>query len=179
MSDEERVAAGVAAVREIIEARARAVRAGDADGMTADVAENVVIFDVVEPLRRDGKRASRARAAEWVASYDGPIGWEQREVIITADREVAFSHALSRVTGRLKSGAQVDMWFRTTLGFRLIDGQWRITHDHGSVPFEASTGKASLGLQPEAVEAPAAGGARPIDNMPVPPLTAPDDTKGG
>ena len=178
MSNEVRASASVAAIREIIEARARAVRAGDVDGMTANVAEDVVIFDVVEPLRREGKRASRARAAEWVASYDGPIGWQQRDVLITADGDVAFSHALSRVTGRLRSGSQVDMWFRSTLGFRLIEGQWRITHDHGSVPFDASTGKASLGLQPDAVEPPA-GGARPIDTMPVASLTDPDDTKGG
>ena len=114
-----------------------------------------------------------------MASYDGPIGWEQRDVLITADGNVAFSHALSRVTGRLRSGAQVDMWFRSTLGFRLIDRQWRITHDHGSVPFDASSGKRPLALQPDAGEPQRAGGATPIDDMPVPPLTAPDDTKGG
>ncbi len=83
------------AIRAIIEARAKAVRAGDIDAMMADVADDVVIFDVVDPLRRDGKAASRERAVAWVKSYDGPIGWENRDVRITANGDVAFSHGLA------------------------------------------------------------------------------------
>jgi uncharacterized protein (TIGR02246 family) len=137
-----------AAIRNIVEARAKAVRAGDVDVMMADVADDVVLFDVIEPLRREGKAASRARAAEWVALYDGAIGWENRDVRVAADGDVAFSHALSRVTGKLKAGIEVDMWFRTTLGLRRVGGRWLITHDHGSVPFNPESGKASLGLKP-------------------------------
>lgn len=117
----------------IIEARGRAVRAGGIDAMMADVAQDVVIYDVVDPLYREGKAASRERAVERQASYDGPITWENRDVRVTADGDVAFSHALSHVTGKLKTGAEIDMWFRTTLGLRRIDGRWRIVHDHGSV----------------------------------------------
>ena len=171
---------GAAAITAIIEARGRAVRAGDLDGMMAHVAEDVVIFDVVEPLFQSGKAASHARAGDWLASYDGPIEWEHRDLRVAVDRSVAFSHSLSHVRGRLKSGAQVDMWFRTTLGFRLLDGEWRITHDHGSVPIEPSSGKGSLALQPPAHDAqPGSGEAKPIDDMQVPPLTDLDDTLGG
>ncbi len=67
---------------------------------------------------------------------------------IAADGDVAFSHALSRVTGKLRTGAEIDMWFRTTLGFRRIDGRWLIVHDHGSVPFNPESGQASLSLKP-------------------------------
>ena len=180
MGDEARTvdARSEAAIAEIIEARARAVRAGDVDAMMADVSDDVVIFDVVEPLCREGKTASRSRAAEWVASYDGAIDWEQRDVRITVDGDVGFSHALSRVTGRLKTGARVDMWFRTTLGFRRAGGRWRITHDHGSVPFDPSSGKASLALRPDAA-APQPGGGEALDDMPVAPLTDSDVTMGG
>ena len=54
-------AAREAAIREIIDARARAVRAGDVDGMMANVADDVLIFDAVGPLYREGREASRAR----------------------------------------------------------------------------------------------------------------------
>jgi ketosteroid isomerase-like protein len=40
------------------------------------------------------------------------------------------------------------MWFRTTLGFRRTVGRWLITHEHGSVPFNPKSGKASLSLKP-------------------------------
>jgi ketosteroid isomerase-like protein len=60
-----------------------------------------------------------------------------------------LTHALSHVTGTLKDKATVDMWFRTTLGFRRIGGRWLIVHEHGSVPFSSESGQASLGLKPE------------------------------
>ena len=135
-------------IRHVIEARARAVRAGDVDAIMEHVADDVVTFDVVDPLRLEGSAASRARAAEWVQLYDGPISWENRDVCVVTDGDVAFGHALSRVTGTRKTGAAVDMWFRTTLGFRRVDGRWLITHDHGSVPFNPENGKASLTLTP-------------------------------
>jgi ketosteroid isomerase-like protein len=41
-------------IRAIIEARATEFRAGGVDGMIADFADDIVTFDVVSPLRRDG-----------------------------------------------------------------------------------------------------------------------------
>jgi ketosteroid isomerase-like protein len=133
----------------IIEARAQAVRAGQVDAIMADVADDVVTFDVVDPLRRMGKLAARSRTAAWIDSYDGPIGFEIRDLQITVDGDVAFSHALNHVSGTLKAKATVDMWFRTTLGFRRIGGRWLVVHEHGSVPFNSDSLQASLGLQPE------------------------------
>lgn len=78
----------------------------------------------------------------------GSITWENRDVHVTVDRDVAFSYGLTRVTGKLKTGSEVDMWFRTTLGFRRIADRWLIVHDHGSVPFNPESGKASLDLKP-------------------------------
>lgn len=135
-------------IRSIIQARAKAVSAGDIDAMMADVSEDVMTFDVVDPLRRVGKAASRERAIEWVASYDGPIHWEDRDVELAVDGDVAFSYSLSRVTGKLKTGTEIDMWFRTTLGFRQVAGRWLVVHEHVSDPFDPQSGKASLGLKP-------------------------------
>jgi ketosteroid isomerase-like protein len=137
-----------ASIRAIIEARAKAVHASDLDALVTDLAEDIVSYDVVDPLRREGKSSSRTRAAEWLAAYDGAVSWENRDVQISADVNVALSHSLSHVTGQLKNGTEIDMWFRTTLGFRRVGGRWLIAHEHGSVPFDPESGKASLGLQP-------------------------------
>jgi len=138
-----------AAIRTIINARASAVHRSDVDAMMADVADDVVMFDVVDPLRRKGIASARERAVAWVASYEGTIGWESRDVHVSVEGDVAFSYALSRVTGKLKTGTSIDMWFRTTLGFRRIGGRWLIVHDHGSVPFDPKSGQPSLDLKPE------------------------------
>ncbi len=107
-------------IRRVIDARAAAVHKGDVEAMMADVADHVVVFDVVDPLRRTGKASSRDRAAEWVALYQGPITWENRDVRVLAGGDVAFCCMLSRVTGTLKTDTKVDMWFRTTLGLERL-----------------------------------------------------------
>ena len=136
------------AITHILDARVSAIRRGDLDALLADVADDVVVFDVVDPLRRTGGAAVRARAADWLASYESGIVWEDRDREITADDTVAFCSMLSHVSGALKTGTRVDMWFRKTLGFQHRGDRWLITHDHGSVPFDPETGRASLGLEP-------------------------------
>jgi ketosteroid isomerase-like protein len=116
--------------------------------MLADVAHDILTFDVVDPLRRAGKSAARERAEAWLTAYDGPVGWEARDIEVTASGDVGFSHALGHVTGRLKTGAEIDMWFCTTLGFRRAGDRWSIIQEHSSAPINPENGQASLGLQP-------------------------------
>ena len=40
------------------------------------------------------------------------------------------------------------MWWRATVCYRKLDGRWLVTHEHASVPFDAQSGQASLGLEP-------------------------------
>ena len=132
------------AIRQIVETRCRAVADGDVDAMTAHVADDVTIFDVVVPMRSAGKAAARNRAEEWLASYDGRVSWDVQDLTIAAADDIGFCHCISRVRGTLRTGAAIDMWFRTTLGLRRIDGAWRIVHDHSSDPFDPETGMASM-----------------------------------
>jgi ketosteroid isomerase-like protein len=40
------------------------------------------------------------------------------------------------------------MWMRTTMFYRKVAGEWRITHEHVSVPFDMQSFKALLDLNP-------------------------------
>lgn len=84
------------AIRAIIDARAKAVGAGDVAALMADVADDIVNFDVVDPLRRVGIASSRERAKEWLTTYAGPINWENRDLRVAVGGDVAFCHCLSR-----------------------------------------------------------------------------------
>lgn len=134
------------AIRRIVAARCRAVVNGDPVGVVADVAQDVVIFDVVGRMSAKGKPTALRRAQEWLDSYDGPPSWNIEDLSIVSDDRVGFCHGISRVRGKLKTGEQVDMWFRTTLGFRNTDGAWQIVHDHSSDPFDPKTGKATMDM---------------------------------
>jgi uncharacterized protein (TIGR02246 family) len=137
-----------AQIRALIDDRAKAVRARDVNGAISSIATDMLSFDVVNPLQHIGSDASKKRAAEWFSSFQGPIGYELRDLRITAGDDVAFSHGLSHVSATRTDGGQLDMWWRTTVCFRKIDGTWMVTHEHNSVPFDVESGKASLDLQP-------------------------------
>ena len=148
MTTENNKALDEAQIRELIDDRIKAVRAKDSNAATSGIAPDIVSFDVVNPLQRMGSDVSRKRAEEWFSSFQGAIGYEIRDLSITAGDDVAFSHGLSHVSAKTKDGVEFDMWWRTTLCFRKIDGKWIVTHEHNSVPFDVESGKASLDLKP-------------------------------
>jgi uncharacterized protein (TIGR02246 family) len=137
-----------AQIRNVIDDRLKAVRNKDVNASMSSLAPDILSFDVVNPLQHIGPEASRKRAEAWFSSFQGPIGCEIRDLSITVGDDVAFSHGLSHVSATRTDGGQLDMWWRTTVCFRKIDGTWTITHEHNSVPFDVESGKASLDLKP-------------------------------
>ena len=140
--------AAEAEIRDLLEHRAAATRARDADGATAAFAPDVLTFDVVNPMQHVGAESVRPRTEQWFSSFRGPIGYEMRDVSIAAGDDVAFAHLLYRVSGTLASGDELGMWNRATFCFQKIDGAWKIVHEHDSVPFDPATGQASTDLEP-------------------------------
>jgi len=135
-------------IRQLVDAFAAAVRAKDVDAVMSNFAADVLTFDVIGPLQHVGTDAARKRTEEWFASFEGPIGYQIRDLTITAADDIAFCHSLNQVSGTKKDGAKLEMWWRATLGCRRIDGKWLITHQHNSVPFDGESGKASIDLAP-------------------------------
>jgi ketosteroid isomerase-like protein len=135
-------------IRKLLEDRAKAVQAKDVEAATSNLAPNILSFDVVNPLQSSGSEASRKRTEEWFASFQGPIGFETRDLVIIAGEDVGFSHGLNHVSATRTDGGLLDMWWRTTVCFRKIDGKWMVTHEHNSVPFDVKSGMASLELSP-------------------------------
>jgi ketosteroid isomerase-like protein len=137
----------LAAIHALIERRGDAVRARKVSDLFAQAAPENVSFDVVDPLQYLGAEQTRRRAEEWLGTFDGPIGYETRDLQVAAAGNVGFAHCLTRLSGTTANGA-LNMWIRSTTCFRKFDGQWQIVHEHNSVPFDPMTGKASLGLEP-------------------------------
>lgn len=122
-----------AQIRALIDDWAKAVRAKDVDGVLSHLAADVVTFDLAPPLRSTGTDAGGLQA--WFSTWKGPLGYEIRDLSITAGDDAAFCHCLSRLSGTKVDGEQNDVWFRQTLCFRRIGGTWKIVHQHESVPF--------------------------------------------
>jgi PhnB protein len=135
-----------AKIRTLIDQRAQALHAKNADGVVSCRTPDYVQFSLAPPLAHttDVKNLNT-----WFASWQGPIGSEARDLKVAVSGDTAFSHGLSRMTGTKTDGAKVDLWFRETLCFRKIDGTWKIAHEHTSVPFHMDGSfRAAIDLKP-------------------------------
>lgn len=136
------------AIQEIIDGTIEAIRAKDVNALLKDYAEDMLIFDLLEPLRYVSSQEVGERVSQWFSSFKGPIQYKLTDVDITIGDEAAFCHYLNHVRGTKKDdGEEIDMTWRSTLGFQKIDGVWKVTHSHASVPFNMETGKASTNLK--------------------------------
>jgi uncharacterized protein (TIGR02246 family) len=149
MATQEDKATDEAKIRQLIDDWARTLRAKDTKGVMSFYAPGVVVFDIAPPLVCTGANAYRKNWEEWFASWQGPIGYEIRDLSITVGDDVAFSHSLNRISGKRTDGEETDVWVRVTAGYRKVDGKWMVAHEHISVPFYMDgSNKAAIDLKP-------------------------------
>ncbi len=118
----------------------------DADAIVECYAPDAVIYALAPPLK---DKIDRAGTAAWLATWHGPILIGAEDVDLIVGDGIAWSTALNRMRGTKADGAQEDIWFRTTMCFRKIDGAWKIVHDHSSTPFYMDGSlRAAVDLQP-------------------------------
>lgn len=147
MTRESTKASAEAQVRMVIESWARALRAKDAKGVVSHYAAGFVQFSLAPPLV--SAVADAKGLNEWFSGWRGPIGYEIRDLSLTVGEDVAFSRSLNRLSGTSTDGEKSDIWFRHTLCFRKIGGEWKIAHEHESVPFYMDGSyKAAVDLKP-------------------------------
>jgi uncharacterized protein (TIGR02246 family) len=124
-----------AEIHRLVEQWAEALRGKDIDGIMSHYASDVVAFDLAPPLQYKGANAYRENWQTWFPTFQGPIGYELRDLKIAAGKDVAFCHSFNRITGKRTGGETTDVWVRATFCCRRIDRQWKIVHEHQSVPF--------------------------------------------
>ncbi|WP_433755386.1 YybH family protein [Nocardia sp. CA-135398] len=124
------------------------IREKDLEALRQLYTTDVVSFDVEPPLQHVGIAAKLENWAKVFMVFQ-EVTYEVRDLTLTVGDEVAFGHGFGRLSGTLKHGtATSGMWVRVTFGFRKIDGDWVITHDQVSVPFDISTGRGVADLVP-------------------------------
>jgi ketosteroid isomerase-like protein len=148
MTPESGNAPNEAEIRRVLGHWLEAVRTRDSSRLTSNLSPDVLVFDLINPLQYVGADAVRERAKEWLSSFQGPIGYENRDLSITAGDDVAFCHSLNRISATNRDGKTIDMWWRATVCFRKVNGTWMVVHEHSSVPFDMESGRASLDLKP-------------------------------
>jgi len=123
-----------AAIRELVQSWARAVRAKDLDGILANHSTDILMFDVPPPLQSKGIEAYKKTWELFFSWSNDPVVFDIKDMNIIAGTDVAFVAALMRCAGTEKNGERIELEFRLTIGLRRIGDQWIVLHEHHSIP---------------------------------------------
>lgn len=125
----------VAQIRTLIEKWAKAAHIGDLDGVLADHATDIVMFDVPPP--EDGVRGIEAYRETWPGFFEWQREGAVFEIVsldVIAGEDVAYAYALLRCGTPEELASDPDNRLRLTLGLRKQDGRWVVAHEHHSFP---------------------------------------------
>lgn len=133
----------VAAIRALEDRFAAAVSTGDLDGIMKNYIndKSLHVFDVVKRETYYGADSYRADWEDFFTHYKGIPKMNVSDLEITADENLAFSHSLMTVKGLDIKGNPVDRTVRVSAGYKKINGNWLIVHEHISVPVDFMTRK--------------------------------------
>lgn len=129
MSDDERE------IRDLIHRWAMAVHAGDLEGVLADHAGDIVMFDVPPP--KEGVRGIGAYEQTWPPFFEWQRSGASFEIVsldVTAGEDVAYAWALLRCGTKSELRHDPDNRLRLTIGLRKDGGRWVVAHEHHSFP---------------------------------------------
>ncbi len=127
----------------------QAVKGSDLAGIRQCYADDIRAFDAVQQLQF----CQADYFTHWKECLDfcqSHVAFELRDIQIRHAGDLALLSALLYCAGINDKGEVQGSWMRLTQGWQLQQGQWRIFHDHFSVPFDMVSGAALFHLTPEA-----------------------------
>jgi len=127
-----------AEVRAVLEEWAAATRQGRRDEILKHHSANLVIFDVLPPMKYDNSESYRRSWEEWQPDIKGEAFFNLENLTITAGSDVAFAHSLISCGGTLPDGRTFQDLVRATFCLRKVDDSWVVEHQHVSKPYEHS-----------------------------------------
>jgi ketosteroid isomerase-like protein len=134
-------------VRDLMDSSAKAIREKDIGALMSHYAPEIVTFDLMLELQVKGVAAYRKNFESWFGSVKGPIDYDVAELTISKSDDLALCHYLAHVRSTRTNGEKNDYWVRVTSGCRKTGGQWKIAHEHVSIPLTMENMRDALSPQ--------------------------------
>ena len=134
-------------IRRLLEERSKAVRDKNAADHATLYAKEAVLFGLAPPLQTPYERE---KVQAWFDTFSGAIGFETSDFCLTSGDNLKVGRSLNHLTGtKIEGSEEIDVWVRETLVFQRMSGDWKIIHEHTSVPFYMDGSvKAAVDLSP-------------------------------
>jgi ketosteroid isomerase-like protein len=110
--------------------------------------ESLVVFDAIPPRQYIGAQAYRKDWEGFLAMFPGPMEISMSDLDVTVGGDVAYSHSIQQGVGTMKDGKKMPFTVRVTDGYKKVNGQWLVAHEHVSFPVDLATGKGDLNSKP-------------------------------
>jgi uncharacterized protein (TIGR02246 family) len=129
-------------IKQLMDEWIAAVNAKDVERVMALYASDVVVFDYPPPLQHVGIDSHRRSFEQWFAMMPDQVTCQLKDLRITAGDEIAFARALNHIVS-----GKMDQWVRATVCFEKRGREWKVVHEHVSVPIDEK-GRGLTNLEP-------------------------------
>lgn len=140
-----------AGIRRTLDDWTASVGRHDLAALAACYAPDVVAYDAIKTLRFEGRDRYLAHWEECLRMCPNSVRFTFRDLDVQAADGLGYAHALLACVA---DGDACEAWSRMTTGFRREAGRWLIVHEHFSFPCDPKSGKALMGLSPDAAAGP-------------------------
>jgi ketosteroid isomerase-like protein len=127
-------------IRRLLEAWASATRQNRKSEVLANHSANVLIYDVLAPMKYEGAETYRRSWDEWQPDTQGEGQFGLEDLSIKAGEDVAFATSFIRCGGTLPDGRTFEDLVRATFCLQKQSNSWVITHQHISKPVQLGVG---------------------------------------
>lgn len=152
-------------IRDLIARWSRAVEAKDTVGIVEAYTPQTVLYDAIPPFKTVGAKAIAKLWDDCFPYFPDKFRSEHKDLTVEVSGDVAFVHAMHHFVPEPADHPSGSTWMRVTACYRRIEGQWRVVHEHVSVPFDPMTGKAVYITDPKGKAAAPAPEGPPLHSV--------------
>jgi ketosteroid isomerase-like protein len=125
-----------AQVRLILQQSATATRKGQRNDLLANHLPDVLIYDVLAPMKYEGAAAYRQSWDDWQPDTRGEAQFDLQDLSVSVGGDVAFAHCFIKCGGVLPNGKMFEDLVRATFCLRKASDSWKVAHQHISKPIQ-------------------------------------------
>lgn len=134
VSDEEQIL-------ELVSQWSAALSARDLDGMMKHYAEDAVLFDACPPYKTVGRNGIKSVWESCLPFFPQEFRSEHRDLVVEVDGGCAFVYGVHHFVAEPADHPCAQSWMRVSVGYRKHQGEWKVVHEHVSMPFNPMTGQ--------------------------------------